>query len=139
MLLADTTAWIWSRRRGYPELRGRFDAYLEAGEIATCDLVRLELLAGVPGSQHEARALDLEALESAPIVEGVWERAFDVQAKLARRSTDGHRGVVAPDLLIAAAAESAGLELLHYDADFERIAAVTHQPSHWLAPPGTLR
>lgn len=139
MFLADTTAWIWSRRHGYPDLRERFDAYLEAGEIATCDLVRLELLAGVPSSQYDARARDLEALESAPIGGRVWERALEVQAELAGRTADGHRGVVAPDLLIAAAAESAGLELLHYDADFGRIAEATRQPSHWLAPPGTLR
>jgi predicted nucleic acid-binding protein len=40
--------------------------------------------------------------------------------------------------LIAAAAESAGLPLVHYDRDFEAIAAITGQPTRWIAPPGSL-
>jgi len=43
------------------------------------------------------------------------------------------------DLVIAAAAESAGVALLHYDAHFELIERVTGQPMRWLAPKGTLR
>ena len=49
-----------------------------------------------------------------------------------------HRRVSHPDLLIAAAAESADMTVLHYDADFETIAAVTGQPTHWVAPLGSL-
>ena len=37
------------------------------------------------------------------------------------------RGRKLPDLLIAAAAEANGLTVLHYDADFDRISAVTGQ------------
>lgn len=44
------------------------------------------------------------------------------------------RGRKVPDLLIAAAAESHGLTLLHYDADFDRIAAVTGQSCEWVVP-----
>ena len=43
-----------------------------------------------------------------------------------------------PDLVIAAAAESAGLTVLHYDADFERIAEVTVQAHDWVVPRGTV-
>ena len=39
-----------------------------------------------------------------------------------------------PDLLIAAAAESRGLTVLHYDADFDRIASVTGQSCEWVVP-----
>jgi len=49
-----------------------------------------------------------------------------------------HRRVKHFDLLIAAAAESARLTLLHYDADFDTIAAVTGQPIRWIAPRGSL-
>ena len=38
------------------------------------------------------------------------------------------------DLLIAAASEAAGAVVWHYDADFDRIAAVTGQPTEWIAP-----
>jgi len=40
--------------------------------------------------------------------------------------------------LIAAAAEAAGLTVLHYDEDYDRIAAVTAQGASWLAPRGSL-
>ena len=40
--------------------------------------------------------------------------------------------------VVAAAAEVAGLCVLHYDADYDRIAVVTDQPTEWVAPAGTL-
>jgi len=62
-------------------------------------------------------------------------RARQVQRLLASRS---QRGRKVPDLLIAAAAEDAGLTLLHYDADFDQIARVTGQVCQWVVPPGTI-
>ncbi|MFN0092069.1 MAG: PIN domain nuclease, partial [Acidimicrobiales bacterium] len=38
----------------------------------------------------------------------------------------------------AAAAESAGLVVLHYDRDFELIASVTRQPVEWIVPAGSV-
>jgi hypothetical protein len=49
-----------------------------------------------------------------------------------------HRGAKPVDLVIAAAAEAAGLAVLHYDDDYDRIASVTHQPMEWVARAGTL-
>ncbi len=43
-----------------------------------------------------------------------------------------------PDLLIAAAAEARGLTVLHFDADFDRIAAITGQSSQWILPAGSI-
>ena len=40
---------------------------------------------------------------------------------------------------IAAAAEAADVVVLHYDDDYDRIAAVTGQATRWLAPKGSLR
>jgi predicted nucleic acid-binding protein len=57
---------------------------------------------------------------------------------LAHQGGAHQRSVGHGDLLIAAAAESAGVELLHYDEDFERIAAITGQPTRWIAPRGSL-
>ncbi|HTL32595.1 MAG TPA: PIN domain-containing protein, partial [Kofleriaceae bacterium] len=62
-------------------------------------------------------------------------RALQVQRLLARRH---QRGRKLPDLLIAAAAELRGLSVLHYDADFDRIAAVTGQPTDWVVTAGTV-
>lgn len=51
---------------------------------------------------------------------------------LAERSQ--HRAVPLPDLLVAACAEHSGLTVLHYDADYERIAELTEQPTQWVVP-----
>ena len=72
----------------------------------------------------------------APPEEGCSERALEVQAMLAERSQ--HRAVPLPDLLIAACAERAGLTVLHYDADFERIAKLTGQRAQWVVPRGSV-
>jgi hypothetical protein len=63
------------------------------------------------------------------------KRARQVQRMLANRS---QRGRKVPDLLVAATAEDAGLIVLHYDADFDRIAAVTGQKCEWVAPSGSV-
>ena len=44
-----------------------------------------------------------------------------------------HRAPSVPDLIIAATAELAGLNVLHLDKDFEVIAALTGQPVERLA------
>jgi len=64
-----------------------------------------------------------------------FERAQQVQRKLA---ADGLRGRKVPDLLIAAIAEAASLTVLHYDADFDHIAAVTGQPTQWIVERGSI-
>ena len=48
------------------------------------------------------------------------------------------RAVRFPDLLIAATAERHGLVVIHYDADYDLIAAITGQPCEWVAPQGSI-
>ena len=62
-------------------------------------------------------------------------RALQVQRLLAQRS---QRGRKIPDLLVAAAAEQLDLTVLHYDADFDAIAAVTRQRCQWVVTAGTI-
>lgn len=138
MELADTSAWWWSARAG-GALRAAFDDAVVDGEIGTCDMVRLELL-------HSARNVgefrltrdDLEHLPDCPITTDHWHRALDVYELLAATDGKHQRSVKHPDLLIAAAAEAAGVAVLHYDEDYDRIAAVTGQPTRWLAQRGSL-
>ena len=58
------------------------------------------------------------------------KRAVDVLRRLAERGQ--HRAPSIPDLLIAAAAETARLTVLHVDKDFELIAGLTGQEIHRL-------
>jgi predicted nucleic acid-binding protein len=62
-------------------------------------------------------------------------RAKQVQRLLASKH---QRGRKLPDLLVAAAAEAGGLTVLHYDADFDLIAAATGQSCEWVVPAGSV-
>jgi predicted nucleic acid-binding protein len=75
-------------------------------------------------------------LDRVPIDQATLERAVDVHGLLADRGQ--HRAASIPDLLVAAAAERAGLTVLHYDADFDMIATVTGQPTEWVVPRGSV-
>lgn len=63
-------------------------------------------------------------------------RARETQAALIERGQ--HRAVGVADLLIAATAETEGLSVLHYDADFDLIADITGQPTEWVVPRGSI-
>jgi len=60
--------------------------------------------------------------------------------QLAMQGGNQHRGVMSPDYLIGAAAQSAGLGLglLHYDSDFDALAPILGIQSRWIAPRGSL-
>jgi len=135
--LADTSAWFASRRSA--EVRRAFDELVSRGEIATCDAAKLELVhTARNGPELSARRTELDLLPQCPIGPREWRRALDVYETLAHQGGMHHRRVKHVDLLIAAAAESGGMALLHYDADFETIAAITGQPTRWIAPRGSL-
>lgn len=122
-------------RMTHERVRARLAPIIESGEAATCSIVDLEVLFSARNHQdHEAiRERRLLAYERIPLTQDVFDRAVEVQGALARR---GHHRLPIPDLIVAAAAEAAGLVVLHYDADFERIAAVTGQPVEWVVPQG---
>lgn len=71
-----------------------------------------------------------------PISEAIARRAREVQTRMAVRGH--HRAAGVTDLLTAALAEYHGATVLHYDADFEHIAAVTGQSHAWIAARGSL-
>lgn len=138
MELADTSAW-GSRQRLSPEQRAELKRRIEGGEVATCAAVKHELLYSARNLEdfRERRAV-IGALPHCPIGREEWERALDVYELLAARGGAHQREVPFNDLLVAAAAEAAGLPVLHYDRHFERIAEVTGQPVRAIAPLGSL-
>ena len=135
--LADTSAWTTSVRD--LDVRRRFDEAVLEGRVATCDAVKLELLYETRnGSEFSQTRTALDLLSHCTIGPREWRRALDVYESLAHQGGIHNRGVKRPDLLIAAAAESAGVPVLHYDADFDVIASITGQPTRWIAPRGSL-
>jgi predicted nucleic acid-binding protein len=114
--LADKSALA---RFPYPVVEARLRPLLEDGLIATCAIVDLEVLFSSRRlSDYEAVLLERRSLDSAPITPEVLDLAIDLQHELAKR---GQHRLAIPDLIISAAARSAGLIVLHYDADFERV------------------
>jgi predicted nucleic acid-binding protein len=95
---------------------------------ATC--VTVDLQAGYSGRDladvREIARRRRELYVVLPVSEVIADRARDVQVRMAARGH--HRAVGAIDLLSAAVAEHHGAVVLHYDADFEHIAATTGQP-----------
>ena len=133
--LADKSAL--TRRETRPEVRAVIEPLLVAGKIATCGIVDLELLYSAPSPRTYGRlATLLRALPRVEVDEAVLDRALEVQGALAKRSQ--HRAVPLPDLIVAACAERAGLTVLHYDADFDRIAGITGQDVRWVLPRGSV-
>lgn len=105
---------------------------------ATCVTVDLE--AGYSGRDVEDVRAIAERRRSLyrvlPISEVIAERAREVQVRMAARGHHRAAGVI--DLLTAAVAEHHGAVVLHYDSDFEHIAAVTGQAHTWIVPRGTI-
>jgi predicted nucleic acid-binding protein len=133
--LADKSAL--TRRETRPEVREALEPLLLAGEVATCGIVDLELLySATSPATYVALAEALRGMPRVAVNDSAVERALEVQAKLAQRSQ--HRGVPLPDLLVAACAENAGLTVLHYDADYERIAELTGQAVRWVVSRGSV-
>ncbi len=116
-----------------------FAPALEEGQIAVCDMVVMEVLT-MARDGSDFRQLE-EALGACPwfrVEVADWDEARRVYGALAAQGPLHHRAVKIPDLLIAAVGARSGLTVVHYDEDFDRIAAVTGQPVRWCAPQRSL-
>lgn len=132
--LADTSVLT---RLSKPGVAGVVEPLILDGAVAVSAVVLLEMLRFTRSpADHQRLTANLAGLPRVSTTEDVCQRALDVQRELATRSE--HRGVKVPDLLIAAAAEAAGLTVLHYDADYDRIAAVTDQSAEWVVARGSV-
>jgi predicted nucleic acid-binding protein len=109
-----------------------------SGLVTICPITELELLYTARSKADRERQLATlrELFGWVVMPERAFERAANVQAELTARGA--HRSAGPVDLLTAAAAEAHGLVLLHYDADFVKVAEITGQPTRWLAEPGTI-
>jgi predicted nucleic acid-binding protein len=131
--LADKSAWEQARHdKG---ARQRLHELRETRQLAVCLVSMAELLYSTRNAEELARVrLDLSALSYLhmnPIAE---RHLVDIMVALALR---GQHQTPIPDLMLAAIAQAHSAVVLHYDSDYERIAAVTGQPHEWILPRGT--
>lgn len=133
--LADTSIYVL---QGHHEVvRDRFSALLTQGRLAACQMTALEYLNNAADPKgYETLWSALHAQRWIDITVEAMNRALEVHREMAVRSQ--HRHFRLPDLIIAAAAELNGATVLHYDADFDRIAEITGQDMEWVAPKGSL-
>jgi predicted nucleic acid-binding protein len=133
--LADTSVYVLQGR--HAQVRQRFESLLIEGRLATCQMTALEYLNNAPTPKaYQALWGAIRAQRWLDVTAHAMERALDVHRRLAE--TSQHRHFRLPDLIIAATAEVHGATVLHYDADYDRIAHVTGQPMEWVAEKGSL-
>lgn len=133
--LADTSVYVLQGR--HPQVRRRFETLLAEGRLAACQITSLEVLNNAPDPRgYETLWAVMHGHRWIDVTAEAMNRALTTHRALAR--TSQHRHFRLPDLIIAATAELNGATVLHYDADYDRIAAVTGQPTEWVASKGSL-
>jgi len=133
--LADTSLMVQQDR--HPTVRGLYERLLLQGRVALCQLTALEWMNNAADPQGVALlAAAIKSHRWLDVTTAAMDRALEVQKHLATKGQ--HRNFSWPDLVVAATAEQNGATVLHYDSDFDRIAAVTGQPVEWAAPRGSL-
>lgn len=132
--LVDKSALL---RLGIEAVHRRLAPIIEAGEAAACFTEDIEVF-------YSLRTLEVGCSERlghslaharVTLNEAVFERALDIRHELAKSGSDR---LPVRDLLVAAAAELGGLTVLHYDSDYDLIAAVTGQATEWVVPQGSV-
>lgn len=122
MILIDTSAWVeFLRNTGSPVCL-RVDELLDE-DIATCDPVRMEVLAG---ARDEGHLIDLRRLLARATALAVEPADYETTAGLYRRCR-AHGQTVRRliDCLIAAVAIRIDIPVVHADSDFDVLARHT--------------
>ncbi|KAK1178965.1 PIN domain nuclease [Streptomyces sp. NBS 14/10] len=119
-----------------PAVRGVIEPLHNAGLLAVCGAVELEVLHSARSKADAERIRDeMRGFDWLPTPDEAWDRALDVQTQLI--AAGNWKALSVSDLVIAATAERHGAIVLHYDGDYDMIAAVTGQPTRWVVPSGT--
>ncbi|GAA4906339.1 PIN domain nuclease [Stackebrandtia albiflava] len=133
--LADKSALA---RLHLEPVRERLEPLITRGLVSVCAATEYELLYSAKNLQDYDRIREvlLPAFPWASMGDDPWEAALRIRRGLAEHGR--HRAASMVDLLLSVVAMQEGLILLHYDKDFDTIAAVTGQKTEWVVPPGTV-
>lgn len=121
-----------------PSVCEEWAAAVTADQICTCSMVIMEMLYGArdAGDVADTEKVDSQ-LRQIPVTVSVQRAAIGAMRELSQQGAGAHR-IPPPDILIAAAAQEAGIGVLHYDRHYDRLTDVLHFESVWIAPPGSL-
>jgi predicted nucleic acid-binding protein len=131
-VLADTSAWIAARADPGP--RERFVSAVERGDVAWCWPVRYELTVDARGDAQIA-AVDrtLEGLREIAVDRAVQRGVLAAMRELARVGGHGAHRLPLTDLTVAVAAQQSGLDVVHFDRHFDRLAGLLGIRALWVA------
>lgn len=122
MILVDTSAWVEFLRDTGSSVCDRVDQLL-GGEIAVCEPVRMEVLAGARDERHLSHLRGLLARAALIPTEATDYEEAAALYRVCRRSGETVRRLI--DCLIASVAIRAGTPILHSDSDFDVLARHT--------------
>ncbi|MEV6635204.1 PIN domain nuclease [Actinoplanes sp. NPDC051470] len=119
-----------------PPVASVLDELSDRGLLAVCTAVEIEVVHSARTAEEAQRARYLlRGFDWLAMPDETWDRAADIQLQAVGKGI--HRALSMADLLIAATAERHGATVMHYDGDFDMIAAITGQPVVWVVPAGT--
>lgn len=133
-VLVDTSAWMLARR--VPEARELLLDAVGRGDVAWCWPVRYELIVDARRPEGIA-AVDrtLEGLREISVDRAVQRGVLAAMRELAESGSHGAHRVPLTDLTVAVAAQTAGVDVLHFDRHFERLGVLLGVSTPWLAEP----
>jgi len=127
VILVDTSAWIEFLRGTDSPVCRSVDRLLDA-DLASCDAVAMEVLAGARDERHLVQLRGLIARATLlPTTSADYEAAALLYRTCRQRGETVRRLI---DCLIGAVAIRADAEVLHADADFTTLARHTALRSH---------
>lgn len=127
MILVDTSAWVEFLRNTGSDVCGAVDRLLDE-DLAVCDAVSVEVLAG---ARNEPHLIQLRGLLARATMLPTTPADYDAAASMSR-SCRAHGETVRQliDCLIGAVAVRAGVEVLQADVDFSTLERHTELHSH---------
>jgi predicted nucleic acid-binding protein len=133
-VLADTSAWMQARRD--PQARGLLLGAIERGDACWCWPVRYELMVDARGPEAIASVeRTLEGLREIPVDRSVQRAALATMRELAATGSHGAHRYPLTDLAVAAAAQDAAVDILHFDQRLERLGDHLGIDAHWISEP----
>ena len=133
-VLADTSAWMQARRDS--RARDLLLGAIERSDIRWCWPVRYELMVDARGSEGIAAVEQtLESLHEVQVDRSVQRGVLATMRELAAAGSHGAHRFPLTDLAVAAAAQDAGIGILHFDQHLERLGDHLGVESHWISDP----
>ncbi len=127
MILVDTSAWVEFLRDTGSDVCNAVDRLLDA-DLAICDAVSMEVLAGARDERH---LIQLRGLLARATMLPTTPDDYELAASMYRSCrTHGETVRKLIDCLIAAVAVRSGATVLHADVDFEALARHTELRLH---------